>query len=176
MKRAVQIVLAASVIGLAIWGWSALHPSPAKAVRSRLNNLAKALSFKSSSGTLAKAYNSEKASEFFTQDVEVDVNLNGFEPISLHGRDEIMQILMAARSRLTSLEVEFPDMNITIDSGGETAKVNLTGKAAVTGERDISAQEFNFHLKKVDGKWMIFHVETVKTLSSARAESTMWAA
>ena len=32
------------------------------------------------------------------------------------------------------------------------------------------AQEFNFQLKKVDGKWLIYHVETVKTLSSVAAE------
>jgi hypothetical protein len=58
-------------------------------------------------------------------------------------------------------------MNITIDPGGQTAKVNLTAKAIVPGERDISAQEFNFMLKKVDGKWLIYKVETVKTLSDA---------
>ncbi|HEY2082608.1 MAG TPA: hypothetical protein VGI88_07460, partial [Verrucomicrobiae bacterium] len=68
-------------------------------------------------------------------------------------------------SRLTSLKVEFPDMNVTIDPGGGTAKVNLTAKATVPGEKDISAQEFNFLIKKVDGKWLIYKVETVKTLS-----------
>jgi hypothetical protein len=63
------------------------------------------------------------------------------------------------------LKVEFPDMNISLGADGQTAKVNLTGKGTVPGERDISAQEFNFMLKKVDGKWLIYQVETVKTLS-----------
>jgi hypothetical protein len=31
MKRVIQIVLALAVIGLAVWGWVALHPSPEKA-------------------------------------------------------------------------------------------------------------------------------------------------
>ena len=79
---------------------------------------------------------------------------------------------MAAHSRLTSLKVEFPDMNITFGADGQTAKVNLTGKAIVPGERDISAQEFNFQLKKVDGKWLIYRVETVKTLAAISAEAT----
>jgi hypothetical protein len=170
MKRAVQIILALAVVGLAIWGWMALHPSPESVIRSRLNNLAKTISFKSSSGSLAQAYNAEKAAEFFTPDVEVEVNLPGFEPLSLHGREEVMQVAMAARSRLTSMKVEFPDMNVTIDPGGQSAKVNLTGKATMPGERDISAQEFDFKLKKVDGKWLIYHVETVKTLSSVTAD------
>jgi hypothetical protein len=171
MKRAVQIVLAIAIIGLAIWGWMALHPSPEKVIRSRLNALAKTLSFKSGSGVISKAYNIEKTAEFFTQDVQVDVNPAGFEPLSLHGRDDVMEIVKAAHVRLTSLKVEFPDMNITIAPDGQSAKVNLTGKAAVGGERDISAQEFNFQLKKVDGKWLIYHIETVRTLAAAAADA-----
>ena len=172
MKRAIQIVLALALIGLVVWGWKVLHPSPENVIRSRLNNLAKTISFKSGSGSIAQAYNAEKASEFFTQDVEVDVNLSGLEALSLHGREEVMQVAMAARSRLTSLKVEFPDMNVTLDPDGQSAKVNLTGKATVPGERDISAQEFNFKLKKVDGKWLIYQVETVRTLSSTAANAT----
>jgi len=140
MKRIIQIVLAVAVVGLAFWLWTALHPSPEKVVRSRMNALAKALSFKSGRGALAKAYSAEKVSEFFTPDVEVQVNLSGFEPIALHGRDEILKIVAAAEARLTSMKVEFPDMNVTFGADGQTAKVNLTGKATVPGERDISAQ------------------------------------
>jgi hypothetical protein len=165
MKRVVQVVLAVAIVGLAVWLWSYLHPSPEQAIRSRLNSLAKAVSFKTSGGNLAKAYDAQKASEFFTPDVDVDINMAGLEPISLHGRDEVLNLAMAARSRLTSLKVEFPDMNIVVNPDKQSAKVNLTGKAEVPGERDISAQEFNFLLKKVDGKWMIYHVETVRTLS-----------
>jgi hypothetical protein len=172
MKRAVQILLALAVIGIAFWLWTVLNPSPEKAVRSRLKALAKAISFKSGASAIAKAYNAQKAGDFFTTDVEVEVNLTGIEPISLHGRDEIVQIALAAQSRLTSLKVEFPDMNVTFGADGNTAKVNLTGKATVPGERDISAQEFNFLLKKVDGKWLIYHVETVRTLATLAAEAT----
>src|SRR6185312_1178775 len=173
MKRAIQIVAAVAIIGLAVWGWTALHPSPEKAIHARLDNLAKTLSIKSGSGALAQAYGAEKVSEFFTQDVDVDVNLSGFEPVSIQGRDEVMGVAMRARSRFTSLKVEFPDMNITIDPDGQSARVNLTGKAIVPGERDISAQEFNFKLKKVNGKWLIYHVETVRTLSFLAAEAAI---
>src|SRR5262249_55824830 len=114
-----------------------------------------------------QAYEAQKAANFFTTDVDVELNVTGYDSISMHGRDEVLQVALAARSRLTSLKVEFPDMNVTIDPGGETAKVNLTAKATIPSERDISAQEFNFMLKKVDGKWMIYKVETVKTLSEA---------
>ncbi|HWD91047.1 MAG TPA: hypothetical protein VG938_01730 [Verrucomicrobiae bacterium] len=167
MKRAIPIILAAAVIGAAFWLWTVLFPSPEKVIQSRLNALAKDISFSSSGGALGRAYDAQRAANFFTTNVDVELNVSGYDSISLHGRDEVLQVALAARSRLTSLKVEFPDMNITIDPGGETAKVNLTAKAVVPGERDISAQEFDFMLKKVDGKWLIYKVETVKTLSDA---------
>ena len=166
MKRTAQIIFAAVIVGLGIWLWTVFHPSPEKAIRSRLNALAKALSFSSNSGLLGKAYSADKAAEFFTTDVDVEVNLSGYEPLSLQGRDEVLKAVGLSRGRLTSLKIEFPDMNISIGPDGQTAKVNLTGKGIIPGERDVSAQEFNFMLKKVDGKWLIYQVETVKTLSS----------
>jgi hypothetical protein len=168
MKRVIPIIVAAAIIGLGFWLRSVWFPSPERVVHSRLDALAKAISFSSNGGMLGQAYNAQKAADFFTTDVDVDLNVAGYDSITLHGRDEVLQVAMAARSRLTSLKVEFLDMNITIDPGGQTAKVNLTAKAIVPGERDISAQEFNFMLKKVDGKWLIYKVETVKTLSDAR--------
>jgi hypothetical protein len=101
--------------------------------------------------------------------VEIEVNLAGFEPLSLHGRDEILSLAGLAETRLTSMKVEFPDMNVTFEPDGQSAKVNLTGKATIPGQRDISAQEFNFLMKKVDGKWLIYRIETVRTLSSIPA-------
>jgi hypothetical protein len=174
MKRAAQVISAAALIGLGIWLWTVLFPSPETAIRSRLNALAKALSFKSSGGLLSQVYDAQKAAEFFTTNVDVEVSIAGYEPISLHGRDEVLQIAAGARSHLTSLKIEFPDMNISIDPDGQSAKVNLTGKGIVPGERDISAQEFNFLLKKVDGKWLIYEVETVKTLSFLRVSSAIY--
>ena len=164
MKRVVQILLLAAVIGLGFWLWTIFFPSPEQVIRSRLNSLAKTISFSAGGGALSKAYSAQKAADFFTTDVEVEMGVSGYEPISLRGRDEVLQIALAARSRLASMNVEFIDMNVTFGDGGQSAKVNLTGKATVPGERDISAQEFNFMLKKVDSKWLINRVETVKTL------------
>ena len=169
MKRAVPLIAAIALICIGIWLWTVLHPSPEKVIRSRLNALANAISFSSSGGVLGRAYDAQKAADFFTTDVDVDLNVAGYDSISMHGRDEVLQVALAARSRLTSLKVDFLDMNVTIDPGGETAKVNLTGKAVVPGQRDISAQEFNCMQKKVDGKWLIYKVETVKTLSQMEA-------
>lgn len=167
MKRALPILFAAAVIGLVIWLWTVLFPSPEAVIRARLDSLARAISFNAGSSMISQAYNAQKAADFFTTDVDVELNVAGLEAIELHGRDEILQIAAGARSRIASLKVEFLDMNVTINPDGQTAKVNLTGKANAPGERDFSAQEFNFLLKKVDGKWLIYRVETVKTLASS---------
>lgn len=168
MKRLAPVVLVLAVIGVAFWLWTVLFPSPERAIHSRLNALAKAISFDSKGGLLAQAYNAQKVGEYFTTDVDVEVDVSGYEPMSFHGRDEVLQAAAGARGRLTSLKVEFPDMNITLDPDRQGAKVNLTGKATVPGERDVTAQEFNFFMKKVDGKWMIYRVETVKTLAGVQ--------
>jgi hypothetical protein len=166
MKRLVPVVLGLAVIAVAIWLWTVLFPSPERAIRSRLNALAKAISFDSKGGLLTQAYNAQKVGEFFTTDVDVEVDVSGYGPMSFHGRDEVLQAAAGARTQLSSLKVEFPDMNITLDPDSQGAKVNLTGKATVPGERDVTAQEFNFLMKKVNGKWMIYKVETVKTLAT----------
>lgn len=164
MKRAIQFVLLLAVIGFCFWLRSVFFPSPEHAIRSRLNALASAVSFNSKSGLLSKAYDAQKAASFFTTNVEVDIDVSGYDPISLHGQDEVLQALQAS-TRLSSLKVEFPDMNISLSPDAQEAKVNLTGKAIVPGQRDISAQEFNFMLKKINGEWLIYKVETVRTLS-----------
>src|SRR5258708_6008092 len=71
MKRVIPIILIAAVIGLAVWLWGVLFPSPEKVVRSRLNALAKAISFSSSGGALGKAYDAQKAANFFTTSTSV---------------------------------------------------------------------------------------------------------
>lgn len=168
MKRWAPVVLILALIAAAFWLWTVLFPSPERAIRSRLNALAKAISFDSRGGLLAQAYNAQKVGEFFTTDVDVEVDVTGYEPMSFRGRDDVLQAAAGARTRLSALKVEFPDMNITLDADKQGAKVNLTAKATTPGERDISAQEFNFYMKKVNGKWMIYRVETVKTLASAQ--------
>lgn len=168
MKRAILAILGLAVIGFGVWLWMVLHPSPERAIRSRIDALAKTISFESNGGLLAQAYNAQKVSDFFTPDVDVEVNISGLEPLSFHGRDEVMQAAAVARTHLSAMKVQFIDLNITLDPDKQGAKVNLTGTAKIPGERDISAQEFNFIMKKVGGKWMIYRIETVKTLAAVQ--------
>lgn len=167
MKRVVQLLFIMALAGLAYWLWTVFFPSPEKVIRSRLTALAKTVSFDSRGGMLSQALSAEKIGDYFTTDVDIEIDVSGYGKTSLQGRDEVQQAAMAARSRLTALKVGFVDINVKLDPDGQGAKVNLTGNANVPGEKELSAQEFNIVLKKVDGKWLISQVETVKTLSMA---------
>ncbi len=165
MQKSLRLAGAVALIGLGVWGWFILFPSPEKVIRSRLHNLARTVSFESKDGTLARGYSVQKAVGFFTAEAEIRVDGRGLEPLHFSGRDEIQQALLWAVRSFRGLKVEFLDVNLTFGPDRQTAKANLTGKWTTAGDRDFNVQEFNFLLRQVDGVWLIYRVETVKTLS-----------
>ena len=165
MQKSLRLAGALALIGLGLWGWCILFPSPEKVIRSRLNNLAGTLSFAPKAGAIARGYSAQKAAGFFTTDVEINVDGRGVEPLHFSGRDEVQQALVWAARSLRGLQVEFLDINLTLNPDQQSAKANLTGKWTLAGDRDFNVLEFNFLLKKVDGVWLIYRVDSVKTLS-----------
>ena len=169
MKKTVRLILAAALIGLAIWGWRVWFPSPQNAIRSRLLNLARAVSVEPGEGTIPRGVKAQSLGDYFTVDVVINLEVRGFDTRELQGRDELMQAVMGAMQHVRGLKVEFLDINVTLDAGNQSAVANLTGKATVEGEADFQVQEFNFKLKKVDRTWLIYRIGTVKTLSQTTA-------
>ena len=165
MQKHLRVILVAVLIALGFWAWRALFPSPEKVIQSRLRKLAATGSFEVGAGTIPKAYKASQIPDYFTPDVVIHVNAPGYEPLSVDNREEVQQYVTAGFNQLRGLKLEFLDINVKLGPDKQTAVANLTGKATVNGERDFSVQEFNFMLRKVDGKWLIYRVETVKTLS-----------
>lgn len=165
MQKFIRIAAGAILIALCVWGWLVLFPSPERVIRTRLKDLAKTASFSGKEGPLAKAYNAEKLSGYFAPDVTVVVDVPGHGAQTFEGRDTVLQAALAARQNLSGLKVEFLDINVTLGGDKQFATVNLTGKGTVPGESDYFVQEMKFGFKKIDGKWLITRVETIKTLS-----------
>lgn len=163
-----RIVLAALLAGLGFWGWRALFPSPEHVIRQRLTELARDASFAANEGALAKLANAQTLTSFCTPDVVITVNTPGRSQQTLNGRDELLQAVMAARASLRGLNVEFFDILVTVAPDGTSAVANLTARGRVPEERDSYVQELEFKLRKAEGEWLIFRVETVKTLSRNR--------
>ena len=151
--------------------WITLHPSPEKVIRARLNKLARTASIERGQGMIPKALSAEEMADYFTSNVVVSVQLDGHGTHNLNGKDEVREAILAVKQQLAEMKVEFLDINVHIGPVNEMAVANLTCKATVPGESDFVAQEFNFMLRKTEGKWMIYRVETVKTLTALTLRS-----
>jgi len=161
---AIRIILLAALAAVGFWAWSVLHPNPEKVIRKQLGEMAKAASFSSDQGIVAKAWNASSLADYFTPDVEVLLEVPGIEH-TISGRDELMQAAVAARRVVKSLKVTFPDIKVTLSPDKTAAEVYLTGEARVPGEKEFFLQELRLRLIKVKRDWLINRVETVKTLS-----------
>jgi hypothetical protein len=165
MKIALRVILLAALVALGAWLWFVLFPSPEKVIRQRLTELARTASFSSNESDLARLAAARSLAGFFSTNVEMNVDLPRFAQRSSLDRDEITQIALAASSRAGELKVKFPDINVTVASDKQSAVADLTVEVDVSGEPDRIVQEMKFTLQKIDGRWLITRVETVRTFS-----------
>jgi hypothetical protein len=164
MKIIFRLVLAAALLAFGIWMWTVLFPSPEKAIRKRLVELARTASFSSNEGNLMRLAGAQSLGFFFSTNIEVNIDVPGHRH-DFVGRGEIIQAALAARSAVAGLMVKFPDINITVAPDKQSAVADLTVEARVSGQQDLIVQEMKFTLQKTDGKWLVTRIETVRTLS-----------
>ena len=164
MQKLVRLIIGAALIALGIWAWRALFPSPERVIRSRVLSLAKTFSYDRNEGTIAKAYNTSKLLDFFTLDVEIFVELRGYRPETINGRDDVIKAAGGARAYFPEMKVKLPDINVTLSADKLTAVANVTATISGLGDQDW-IQEMNILFKLVDKRWVIYRVETVKTLT-----------
>jgi ketosteroid isomerase-like protein len=165
MKIAIQIVLVAAVVAAGIWLWTFLHPSPQQVIRSRLNEMARDASFDTHQGMLAAFASARTVGDFFSTNVEVTLNLPGNQDWTLNGRDEVVQKIMAAHAMVSELKLDFPDLNVTVAPDQNTATADLTIRAQVDEDKDSTAEEMKLTFEKINGQWLITHIETVQVLT-----------
>jgi hypothetical protein len=98
-----------------------------------------------------------------TKDIEIKVDVVGAPADGIEGVDAVRAGMMIARQTLPRLQVKIHDLEVAL-LDPERARATLTASASTDGTRDFSAQEFEFTMRKVDGRWYIRRVETVRTL------------
>jgi hypothetical protein len=165
MQKSFRAIAATALIGLGLCVWWVFFPGAGRIIRARVAELAQTVSFKPSDGTIPKGIKIMKLPDFFTTDVVIKLEARGFETQNFSGREEIRDKAPLLYGGLRGLQVEFLDVKLTFGPDRQTAIAHLTGKATVSGERDYYVQELDLMFKKVDGKWLIYRVETVKTLT-----------
>ena len=148
-----------------IWLWLVTHPSPEKIIRGQLRLLAGQVSFNPPESDLARLGKIAGLTRFFTPEVEVKL---AFRDLAERGNitHEFIQAAGATlRENFSSgLKIEFLDVNITLAPGKDYATAELTMKATTPGDNQFNVQEMKFAVRKVNDQWLIYRVETVRTL------------
>jgi hypothetical protein len=165
MKIVSRIVVLIALAALGVWLWTVFFPSPEHVIRKKLARLAQDASFTQNENNLIKLADAQNLPEFFTDNVQVNINIPGHEQQTLAGKDEIRTAALASRQAATDLEIKFPDVNITVAPDKNSATADITVDATVSGERDAIIQEFKFTFQKTNGQWLINRVETVQNVS-----------
>lgn len=154
----------AAVLSVGFLAFQTLFPSPQKVIRKRLVELARLASFEANEAPLAKLINAQKLGSYFAAGVEVALDMPGRGPQTFNGRDELIQAATAARTQLSALNVQFPDIVVIVASDGQSAEANVTVKARIGGQSELYIEEMKFSLEKFKGDWLIHRIESVNTL------------
>ena len=163
----VRRFLLIAVLAVAAWfGYGYFFPDEEARIRKHLDGLTEAATVTADFNTLGKLASATRLAGHFASEVVIRLEGVGEGAESIHGRDEVQQIAVAAMAQIQSLEPGFHDVSITIAPDQESANVHLTALARVDGEPDLFAQELKMKLRKFDGDWLITEVETVRTLGN----------
>jgi hypothetical protein len=165
MSRIARLVAVILIIGAAVGTWTWFFPSPEKAIRKRLDEVAATASFSANEAPVAKFQNVQKLMSFCAPDIQVSIDAYG-QHVTSASKDELSQATMYARTQLFgSLKLQFIDPVVTFAPNGQTAFVNVTVRGTIPNEKDMMVQECKFTFQKDGRSWLIRRVETVKTLS-----------
>jgi hypothetical protein len=165
MKNVIRITVALVLIGLGVWLWLYLHPSPEVAIRRRLAEVAKTVSFSGQEGMISRAARSQKFADYFGKEVTLHIDLPEGTQHEAASRDEIAKTYMWLRWNFRTFTVEFLDPNITLGPDRKSAILEVTVRAATSSEKYFIVQELRLTMREVEGEWLILRVETIKTLS-----------
>ena len=165
MKTALRLILLAAVAGGLIWLWTILFPSPQKVIRGRLLALAHTVSSSGDESDLARLAAARNVASYFAPEVELNVQMPQIGQRTSIDQEEITQAVLVGRARAGGVQVRFPDVTVTVASDRQSAVADATLEARLSGDSDTVLQELKFTLRKIEGRWLITRVETVRVLS-----------
>jgi len=173
MKIVARLALLVVLAAFGFWLYTVFFPGPEKVIRKRLAKVAQLASIRPDQGLLSRGASIQELANYFDSRVEITLNWRGGSEHTLAGRDEIIEAAKLAHGRFKTLQVEFLDLNVLLAPDQQSATVNLTAKVTSDDEKDFQVQELKITLKKVNGDWLIFQIETVRTLSEVRTSDAL---
>ena len=164
MKLIVRLILLAGLIALAVWSWGFFFPAPQKIIENRLLKLARLASFSSKDGNFKRLADQERIGSLLARNIHVVLDLPGGRSQTFDDREELLQAVLAARSAVKDLQVQFTDLGIRLHPDRQSAVVFLTVQARIGGEPDLVVEELQFTFKIISDDWLITGLERVQSL------------
>ncbi len=139
-------------------------PDEAALVRRTLTRLAETVSFPANESPFLRLANASKLRDFLEAEVEVQFEYERFGTRIVQGRAEVVQFATVARETLKQARFQLLDITVKLGADGAAATAYMTLLGDVSGEKNAISQELKVNLKKLEGKWQVARVETLRTL------------
>ncbi len=155
------------VLALAVGAWLLTTlGGEERRIRGRLTELGDLLEKDNDESPLAAAEKSRRVGLLFTRDFEI--RLEPFQQV-VTDRRQVTRTMLGYRSRFGKVSVGFRDEQLEIDEAAGRADLALT--AVVSASRDggpsREAYRLAFHLRKVEGEWLIERADLLEVLEGA---------
>ena len=129
-----------------------------------LADAAQTAGIKPNENPLFKLAAAKKLVGFFSTDAVLKLDVSGVDVRSINGREDLLQAVTAARASLQEARIQLREIHVNVDLDKQSATAQLVATAYLNGGSDPMLQELKLQLNKIDGKWKIARVDTVKTL------------
>ena len=164
MKRVLNIAVIAAVLLAGFWIYRILFPSDERLIRQLLAEAAETAEVKQNENPLFKIAGANKLIGYFSPDVVLKLDVPGVDTRTLDSADEIRQAITAARASLQEARFQFNEVQVNVGADSKSATAQFVAIAYLNGSGDPLVQELRMQLRKIDRRWRISRVETVKTL------------
>ncbi len=164
MKRISNIAAIVALLLVGVWIYRILFPSDEKLIRQLLAEAAQTAAVKPNENPLFKIASANKLVGFFSADAVLKLEVAGVDTRTLDTPEDLRQAVTAARASLQEAKFQLREVQVGMGSDSQSATAQLVAIAYLNGSGDPLVQELKIQLKKIDHRWKISRVETVKTL------------
>jgi len=164
VKRIFRLLLLVALAALGYWLWTVFFPYPERVIRNRIEKAARLASFAQSDGNISRIAAIQQLGTFMADELELKIDIPNYETHTFTRREELTQAAMGAKGVVQSLKIDFPDINVNLAPDKLSATADVTLRVDVNGQKDAAVQELRIYFRKVDGNWLVYRLDTLRTL------------
>lgn len=168
MRRTFLLLAGLVVVACAYWILRPWLSDDERAVRLRLEELAKTASVTRGEPMPARITRGVRIGAYFTREATLDL---GSQFNQIKGRDTIIALAAKLPGPPNGVTIRFVDVKVWIGAGGQnaTAYLTVTGSAVDSeGAQVVDARELDLSLQKLDGEWLIDRVQAINPIAPVR--------